>query len=909
MTGRSDRAYQWMLKAYPRRFREQFSSGMQYAFAAQLLEARRGGIWAVALFWLRSLAHALWFGLGERLSRVRTTRHQGRLGKPANHRRPNRLGGIGREVRHAARRLLRSPGLTVTAVLSLTLGIGANTAIFSVVHGVLIEPLPYPDSNRLVGVWHDDVDNGKWGHARIAYLFYRNNNRAFQDMGIFYSSSASLTGGDTPEEVPATVVSASMFDVLEVRPELGRGFLEDDERPGAESTVVLGHRLWVRRYAGDEDIIGQTIRVDGSAHTVIGVMPQGFLFPSEDTQIWLPMEIDRANPDRSYWNSIAIARLAPGVDVATAQADMQALAGRLYEAYPDPEAAKAGFAELHISAIVHPFKDDIVGDVSGALFILLGSVGCVLLIACANVANLFLAHAEGRQHEVAVRTALGADRGAIALYFTSESTILALAGGALGLALAQATTPAILALAPEQIPRMEGVGLDGPVLLFTLAVSILSSLLFGLMPMFKRVPNPAAAMQSGGYRMAGGPGHRQARNALAVVQLTLALMLMAGSGLMVRSFQKIRSIEPGFDAAGVLTMELHLSGAGDTDHAETVAFYQRVLELTRALPGVDAAGATSGLPLNDDGAMLGHSFEDFPLGPDEFVPNYSTQFLVPGYLETLRIPLVSGRTFDRRDLDGTTRAVMVSAPLAERLWPDQNPIGKRLTPNRFDVTGVWYDIVGVVGAVRQAGLEEPATEIIYYPLMPLHFATEADPIFFTSLSLAVRTSVPPSSLIGPVSAAVRSIETDVPLTSIRTMEEIVTRASARTAFSMALLVIAAGVALALGVVGLYGVISYMVSRRTREIGIRMALGADRGRVSRMVLRQGLGVAVVGIALGLAGAVAVTRLLGSMLYEVSATDPVTLAVVSVLLLAVAMIASYVPARRAARVDVVEAVGEM
>jgi putative ABC transport system permease protein len=896
-----------MLKAYSRRFREQFADGMQYAFEAQLLDARQKGPWTVALFWLRSLAHTLWFGLGERLSGL--GRNRRRMPRRQHTRRPHRLGSVGRELCHAARRLLRSPGLTVTAVLSLTLGIGANAAIFSVVHGVLIEPLPYPDSDRLVGVWHDDGDDGKWGHARISYLFYRDNNRAFQEMGIFRASSASLTGGDTPEEVWATVVSASMFDVLEVPPELGRGFVEDDERPGAERTVVLSHQLWTRRFGRDEAIIGETIRVDGSAHTVIGVMPQGFQFPTASAQIWLPMEIDRANPDRSYWNSIAIARLAPGVDVATAQADMQTLAGRLYEAYPDPESAKAGFEELHLSTLVHPFKDDIVGDVSGALLILLGSVGCVLLIACANVANLFLAHAEGRQHEVAVRTALGADRAAIALYFTTESTILALTGGALGLALAQATTPAILALAPQQIPRMEGVGLDGPVLLFTLAVSILSSLLFGLMPMLKPVPNPATAMQSGGYRMAGGPAHRQARNALAVVQLTLALMLMAGSGLMVRSFQKIRSIELGFDAAGVLTMDLHLSGAGDTDHAETVAFYQQVLEHARALPGVQAAGATSGLPLNDDGAMLGHTFEDFPLGPDEFVPNYSTQFLMPGYLETLRIPLLSGRTFDRRDLDGTSRAVMVSAPLAERLWPDQNPIGKRLTPNRFDVTGVWYEIVGVAGPVRYESLDAPATEVVYYPLMPLSFAAQAEPIFFTTLSLAVRTNVPPSSLIGPVSAAVRSIEPNVPFTSIRTMEEIVTRASARTAFSMLLLVIAAGVALALGIVGLYGVISYMVSKRTREIGIRMALGADRGSVSRMVLRQGLGVAAVGIALGLAGAVAVTRLLGSMLYEVSATDPLTLVVVSVVLLAVAMVASYLPARRAARVDPMEAVGEL
>jgi len=902
---RSHRLFNWLLLAYPRSFRTRFADGMQYTFERQLRDAHdKGGI-ALALFWIRSTLHALLFGLGEHLSGLRRGM---RASVPRTG--TEQVRSIGREIRHANRRLVRNPALSITAVLSLALGIGANTAIFSIVHGVLIEPLPYPEPERLVGVWHTDIDEDRWGHARISYLFYRENNRVFENLGIFRNGSTSLTGGDLAEELPATWVSASLLEVLGIAPQLGRGFLEDEESPGAEPTVVLSHQLWSSRFGQDQNIVGQTIHVEGSNRTVVGVMPSGFHFPTPDTRLWLPMEIDRADPDRSYWNSTAIARLRSGVSVAAAQAEMEALAARLYEAFPDRENTAAVFEELQLSAVVHHFKEDVVGDVSGALLILLGSVGCVLLIACANVANLFLAHTEGRRHEVALRTALGASRGAITLTFLSESTILALSGGVLGLALAHATAPAILALAPQQIPRLENIGLNGPVLLFTLAISFLSSLLFGLLPSLRRIPSPAGALQSsGGYRIAGGLRHRRARNTLAVAQLTLALVLMAGSGLMVRSFQKLHDVAPGFESPGLLTMRLHLPGAGPATSTATVAFYQTVIDLVRTVPGVQAVGAASGLPLEEGGTMLGHSFEDFPLAEDEFIPNYLTQLILPGYLETLRIPLHAGRYFDHSDLDGPGRAVIVSAPLAERLWPNQDPIGKRLTPARYEDTGVWYDIVGVVGPVRYESLEQPATEMIYYPFAPLYFSPDTDPIFSGTLSLAVRGNVAPSSLVGAVTAAIRSIDLNVPLTNVRTMEEIVARARGRAAFSTLLLVIAACVALLLGVVGLYGVVSYMVSQSTREIGIRMALGADQGSVCRMFLKQGLGVATAGIILGLVGTFAVTRLLGSMLYEVSATDPFTLAAVSFLLFAVALAASYLPARRATRVDPLRAVGQL
>ncbi len=811
------------------------------------------------------------------------------------------------EIRTVLRNLLRSPMFTLITIVTLAVGIAANAAIFGVVHAVLIEPLPYNEPERLVGVWHTmpGVGVDQFQQAHISYLFLRKHNRVFEDVGIFVSGTANLTGGEAPEHIPAAEVSASLFPVLDVSPRLGRRFFEEEENRGAEPTVIISHGLWARRFGGDQRVLGQTIRVDGVPRTVVGVMPLDFRFPRPETEIWLPMEIDRSSPDRSYWQYTAIARLRPGIEPAVTEAEISALLKRLPEEFPDPKAAAGMFENGRMAALVHPLKEDVVGDVSGILRILLGSVGVILLIVCANVANLFLTRAEGRQHELALRTALGAGRGAVARTFLIESTVIALAGGALGLDLAAVAVDAFKALAPRSIPRLDEVGIDGPVLAFTLAISLVSSLAFGVLPAFKRLPSLACALREGTSRSIGGRGGHRARSFFVIAQLALALILMTWSGLMVRSFYALRGVSPGFDSVATLTLRLPLPEADYPGGAETVAFYQEVLERIRALPGVAAAGAVSGLPLTGDGSMLGHSFEDFPLEEDEFVPNYFTQMIVPGYLDALGIPLLAGRGFERADLEGPTRAVMVSGPLAQRLWPDQSPIGKRLTPARPEVTGFWYTIVGVVGHVRYESLEETPTEMIYYPLAPLLIGPESEPLFDRTLSLAVHTSVPPASLTGVVRSAIWSVDPNVPVVNVRTMEEIVTQARARTTFTMLLLLVASGVALVLGVVGLYGVISYVVSQRTHEIGIRMAMGAQGGAVRRMVLRQGLTLTAIGIAFGLGGAFAVTRLLESFLFHVSPTDPVTFGSVSLLLSTVALLASYLPARRAASMDPLDA----
>ncbi len=908
----SQRLYRRLLLAYPKRVRTRDSAGMEYAFYRQLCERRERGRFALMLFWARSALHAVWFGLCERTAEAKR-RQAVRRGS----RKTNRIGArggwlrrFGPEVRYAVRRISRRPSLTVTAVSSLALGIGTTTVVFCLVNAVLIEPLPYPESTRLVGVWHTDPETPEWGHAQISFLFYRDNNRAFVDMGAYRSTAVTITGAQEPEEISAAIVSASTLAVLGVAPALGRGFLEEEEHPDAEHTAILSHRLWTRRFGARRDIVGQQVRIDGKSRTVVGVMPAGFQFPDFDSQIWLPMEIDRARPDRSYWNCSVIARLKPGTGIERAQYEMKALTSRLPEAYDDPESVAATLDEIRLSSIVTLFKDDVVGDVSVALWIIFGSVGFVLLIACANAANIFLAGAEGRRQEDAVRTSLGASRGTLFLTFLVESTILGLSAGLLGLGLAYVSIPTIISLTPQNVPRLEGVGISSSVLMFALGVSVFGSLFLGLMPsLHSNSSSLASSLQKGGHRIAGGLRTRVVRNGLAVLQLALALVLLMGCGLMIRSFQHLRSVDPGFESDGVMTFRLRTPGSLRESTDRTVAFYTEVLERVRAVPGVISAGAGSGLPLAGGGSMLGHSFEDFPLGPNDHVPNYLTLFALPGYLETMQVPLVAGRTFERADLQNTSRAVLVSEPLAARLWPGQSAIGKRLTPARFEVTGVWYEIVGVVGPVRHESIEAAATEAIYYPLRPLFFSSGADPLFTETLGFAVRSGLSPEVLIGPVSEAVWSVSPDQPITHTRTMADIVAKAGARTTFSMTLLTIAAVVALALGLMGLYGVMAFLVSQRTREFGIRMALGADCGSVSRMVLAQSFRLAFAGLLFGMAGTLAMARLFRSMLYDVGSTDPLTLTTVSALLLCTSLAASYAPARRAARVDPLVALAEL
>jgi predicted permease len=688
-----------------------------------------------------------------------------------------------------------------------------------------------------------------------------------------------------------------------VPPALGRRFADEEERPDAEPTVILGHRLWRRRFGGDPETLGRRIEVDGVPRTVVGVMPAGFRFPEATTELWLPLRVDPEQPDRSIWGHRGVGRLRPGVGPSAAQTELSALTARLPEIYPDPAQAASVFAQGRIGSLVRPLKDDVVGEVSGVLRILLGSVGLILLIACANVGNLFLVRAEARRREVALRTALGAGRGRLARLFLAEAALVAVAGGLVGLLLAEWALRLFLSLAPATLPRMEEVTIDAPVLLFACALSLLSSLVFGSMPVWRSLPAPATALHESERSTTGSPRRLRTRNLLVVAQLSLALVLMAGSGLMVRSFLQLRGVGPGCAVDGVLTLRLAPPEARYSGGPETAALYLEILERIRALPGVLAAGSGSGLPFTGDGIMIGQSFEDFPVAAGEHVRNYLASLVAPGYFEALGIPLADGRLLTRADLEQPTRAVLMSAGLARRLWPDGSALGKRLTPGRHDETGVWYEVVGVVGDVRMEGPQRPPTEMIYYPIAP--WQLESRTLFFRGQSLAIRSSLPPTSLTAAVSGAIWAVDPDLPIADVRSMETVVSEATARTSFTMLLLLVAAGVALALGGIGLYGVIAFVVSQRTGEIGIRMALGADRGRLMLLVLRQGLALAAVGVAIGLGGAVAVTRLLRAFLFEVSPTDPLTLVAVSALLVSIAALACLVPARRAARLDPVSA----
>ncbi len=809
--------------------------------------------------------------------------------------------------RSLARELSRHPGFLLVAVVTLAVGIGANAAIFSVVNAVLIRPLPFSEPERLVGVWHTapGLKMDQFELSDGSYVLYRANNKVLEDLGIFREGSVTLTGGETPERVDASGATAALFDVLRVKPRLGRGIQAADEKPGAEKVAVISDKLWRDRFGGDSKAVGSLLKVDGVSTRVVGVMPPDFRFPEAGTALWLPMTIDPAKLEAGNFNYTAIGRLRPGVTPKQAERDLSALVARIAEAYPDSGISRGMLESAKLAVLVHPLRDDVVGEVQRILWLLLGSVGCILLIACANVANLFLVRAEGRQREVAVRTALGASRGAVFRLFVGESLALALIGGLLGLGLAAAGVRLLVSLRPEGIPRLEEIGVDGTVLAFTFLLSLFAGLLCGGFAALRYgAPELVPALKEGGRGGTAGRGRHRARNVLVVIQMALALVLLVGSALMVKSFWRLRSVDPGLDPEGVLTVRLDLPEAGYEDAFANARFVQQLLEKVRALPEVVSAGTVTDLPLSGSDSNSGYSFEDFPLGPDQVPPILGTRFVSPGYFETMGIPLIEGRTFERIDPAKRSNEVVVSEALARRFWPNQSALGKRLAQGLPD-KAMWHTIVGVVGSVRDHGLDEKPWPSVYFPVLRLGMTGEGEWVP-RSFYLAVKGRIDPASLTASVRRAVWSLDPNLPLTQVRPMTEVVSRSMARTSFTMLLLVIAAAVALLLGSVGIYGVISYVVSQRTREIGVRMALGAARTDISRMVLREGAVITLIGIGLGIAAALAVTRLMLALLFDVSPTDPVTFAVVPVMLAAVALLASWMPARRAAAVEPLEAI---
>lgn len=802
-----------------------------------------------------------------------------------------------RRVRRAVRGLVRRPGYATVAILTLGLGIGANVAIFAVVNGVLLKPLEYPDGHRIVQLAHHapGLDLPEIPQSTGTSLMYEREVRSFSAYAAFETEGRTLAGDPGTEARRITVLAASagFFPVFGVRPALGRALVPADSEVGAPPVALLGHDLWTNSYGADPGVVGRTIRLDGESVEVVGVLPEGTRLPDDDFEAITALTLD---PDDGFggFSHEGAARLAPGVDLESARAEVTALQERIPEFFPDvgPELLEAA----NWRASVTPAKDAVVAQVRPTLWILMGTVGFVLLIAAANVANLVLVRAEARQRETAVRTALGAARGDLFAGFLAESAVLAAVGSAVGLAFAAITLRALLALAPAGLPRREAIGLSPAVYLFAAGLALAAAGTFALLPLLRsRVRDVAGTLREGLRGGTSSRGTLRARNALVVVQLALALVLVAGSGLMLRSFQALRAVDPGLDPAGVTSVRVSL----DQRYAEPGAvtrFYRDLQERVQALPGVEEVGMTSDVPLEGRGRTAGTFEVEGWDRPDDAPPVVAfRQRVTPGYLEALGIPLVAGRAPEWSDSEDRAEVVWVTRALAER-YIGGDPVGRRL---RDGDDSPWMTVAGVVDDVAMEDIDDEPTPGL------LRMVETAD-IGQPALQMAVLVKGPDPSVVVPAMRAIlRDLDPGVPISITESMHEIVARDMADTSFTALMLGIASLLSLVLGAVGIYGVISYVVAQRTRELGVRMALGAAAGDVRAMVVRQGLAVTGVGLGVGLLAALAITRVLGSLLYEVSTTDPLVLGGTTLLLLLVSLAASFLPARRASRVDPVEA----
>jgi putative ABC transport system permease protein len=801
-----------------------------------------------------------------------------------------------KDLRYGFRMLAKKPAFTAVAVLALALGIGANTAIFSVVNTVLLKPLPFKDPDRLMMVWEDNTKLGfpKDTPAPANFVDWRDQNQVFEDMAAIASQTFNLTGVGEPEKLEGQRVSASFFPLLGVEPALGRSFLPEEDLPGAERVAIISNGLWQRRFGADPSIIGKPLTLNGQPHTVVGVLAKSFRFPDpfqsteEESAIWVPIAFSSEEAgNRGGHYLLVYARSKPGVTVKQAQADMNTIAGRLQQQYPDTNTS--------VGAVVISLHEQVVGDIRPALLILLGAVAFVLLIACANVANLLLARAAARQKETSIRTALGATRSRLIGQFLTESVLLAGVGGIVGLVLAVVGMKLLVALMPASISQAKDINIDAKVLGFTFLVSALTGVVFGLAPaLHASRPDMNESLKEGGKGTAGVARSR-VRNLLVVIEVALALVLLICAGLLINSFLKLRSVDPGFNASNLLTMKVVLPRSKYPDAAKRTAFYNELLQRVESLPGVQSAGVITNLPLTFKGNSGGVTIEGRPEPAPDEIPIVITRTVSPDYFRTMNIPVLTGRQFSPQDSPDSARVVIVSETTAQRFWPGEDALGKRIKMGGFNSDEPWLSVVGIVKDVRQFELDVDPKPQAYFPYTQMTYS------FLAPRDLVVRTAVDPLSLAAAARNEVWSIDKDQPVSNIATMEQILSNSVARQRFNMLLLAIFAAVALVLAAVGIYGVISYSVTQRTHEIGIRMALGATSSDVLRLVVGQGFKLVSIGVGIGLACAFILTRLMESLLFGVSATDPMTFAAISAVLVAVAMLASYIPARKATRVD--------
>ena len=796
------------------------------------------------------------------------------------------------DIHYAVRRLLKSPGFTLICVLTLGLGIGANAAIFSVVHGVLLTPLPYPESTRLVGVYHH-VEGKRIVMSGPNFIDVRDNAKTLENAAASTRARVILTGQGDPVRLTGARVSASLFDVLRVRPELGRTFHADEDTPGKTNVVVLSHALWQQRFGSDPSVIGRMIQIDGTPTEVIGVMPAGFSYPA-DMQAWFPLKYDEnfVSKQRGAWYLQVIARLRPGVTPEQSAAEVEAIGRNLARQYPEVDG--------NVGMTTFPLLEAMVGDVRPSVLVLLAAVGFVLLIACANVANLLLARAATRESEMAVRAALGAGRGRLLRQLLTESIILSIVGAGVGLLLAVWGVAFLIELRPQGIPRLGDVHVDSAVILFTAGVAILTGLLFGAVPALHATRDSVAgSLKEAGRGAMGTRAGARVRSVLVVAELALALMLLVGAGLLLRSFIRLQAVDPGFRPDQTLTFELTFPDGRYDDDNETriVSFFDQLLPRLKALPGVRSTGAVMALPLSGANFNIGFEVEGRPPVAAANQPSMEMRVATPGYFSAIGIPLKRGRLFTEDDRPGSTPVLLLTESAAREFFPREDPIGKRIKigwgkrvhGQRMMAGG---EVVGIVGDVKEAGLAEPDAPQLYLPLRQW-------PV--QSMAVVVRTATQPSSLADAAADQVHTVDPALPVSNVRPLSEIISRSISQPRFYMTLLGVFAAVALVLAAIGIFGVLSYAVAQRTREIGIRMALGARERSVVTMVVRQAMYLVVAGVAIGTVAALLVSRTLSTMLFAVTATDPATFAGVAALLIAVALFASYLPARRATRVD--------
>jgi len=814
------------------------------------------------------------------------------------------------QLKQVLRRLGRAPLFTVITLITLAAGVGANTAVFSVLEGVLLKPLPYPKPDELVGVWLTAAGIKNLDDFELSpsdYFIFREQNRTLLDIGLYANDSMSVTGVAEPEQVPGLRVTDGTLPLLGIVPVLGRTFAKQDDSPGAPETVMLTYGYWRRKFGGDASVIGRNITMDGKSRQIIGVLPKRFHFlDQDDPAVLIPFQFDRNKTNLGNFSYHGLARLKPGVTLLQVNADVARMLPIVMTSFPAP----AGFSmklfeDAHIGPNVRPLKRDVVGDVGSVLWVLMGSIGMVLLIACANVANLLLVRVESRRQELAVRAALGASRGRIAVDLLLESVILGLLGSAAGLGLAYAALRVLAAIAPAGLPRIREIGIDGRVLLFTLLISLLASVLFASIPIFKYAGvRLSTGIREGGRALSQSKEQHRARSVLVVVQVALALVLLICSGLMIRTFRALTNVNPGFAApADLQTFRISIVSALAKEDERVVRMEEEISHRLAAIPGVTSVGITSKIPMTGGGWHDPVFVENRTYAEGELPALRAFKFISPGYLGALGAPLVAGREITWSDTYKKNLVAMVSENVARELWHDPSAaLGKRIRVSSKDD---WREIIGVVGDVYDEGVSKPAAVSIYWPLMMDHFESD-DSFAFRDVTFVLRSSRTGSeSFLNEVRQSVWSLNPNLPLADVHSLDFFYKRSMARTSFTLIMLGVAGSMALLLGVVGIYGVIAYSVSQRTREIGIRMALGAQHQMLTGMFVRHGLALTGIGVACGLVVAIIVMRLMSSLLFKVSPIDPLAYGAASLGLVATAFLASYLPSRRASTVDPVEA----